>query len=315
MKQIEPGTKVAGLDIGKHWLDLGLCDGQTHLRFANTMAGIAELIRQVQEWAVERIGLEASGNYERDVREALEAAGLEVVMFQPIEVRAFARWHRLRAKSDKADAYLIALATKAYKGTASRRAPEQAELSELLTVYEQISDLLAKSKTQSEHDRLTDSKALRAQIGACLRQAKAQALELIMQRVRQRPDLLKRFELLKSLPGVGQVVALALLIRMPELGHMSPKKPAALLGVAPFDHDSGMMRGRRFIAGGRARPRAFVYIAALAAKCMDTPFRTFAQRLAKNGKPPKIIIVVVMRKLIEAANAVLWRQTLWEKST
>jgi len=85
--------------------------------------------------------------------------------------------------------------------------------------------------------------------------------------------------------------------------------------VAPFDHDSGMMRGRRFIAGGRARPGAFVYIAALAAKRMDTPFRTFAQRLAKNGKPPKVIIVAVMRKLIEAANAVLWRQTPWEKST
>ncbi|WP_219993618.1 IS110 family transposase [Asticcacaulis tiandongensis] len=109
MKQIEPSTKVTGLDIGKDWLALGLCDGQTHLRFANTMAGIAELIRQVQERAID----EASGNYARDVREALEAARLEVVMLQPIEVRAFARWHRLRSKSDKADAYLIALAAKA----------------------------------------------------------------------------------------------------------------------------------------------------------------------------------------------------------
>ncbi|MDB5470875.1 MAG: transposase family protein, partial [Caulobacter sp.] len=127
------------------------------------------------------------------------------------------------------------------------------------------------------------------------------------------PDLLARFRLLISLPGVGPIVAASLVIRMPELGAMKRGQPAALLGVAPFDRDSGQLKGQRFIAGGRARPRRMVYIAALSAKRFDPALKAFAQRLADAGKPAKPIIVAVMRKLIEAANLVLARQQPWVK--
>lgn len=329
MKREDTSTEVAGLDIGKYWLDLGRCSDDAHQRFPNTPEGIAQLLACLQAWQVRRVGLEASGNYERAVREALEAAGLSVVMFQPLQVRNFARWNRIRLKSDKADARLIALATRAQiahrpgpdtgpdsgpdsgPNTPSYRDPEQADLAELLTVYEQISDLLATAKTQAEHDRHPEAKAIRAQVQMGLKQAKMRILAVLLAKVRQAPERIRRFDLLKSLPGVGIIVALVLLIRLPELGTLRAGKPAALLGVAPFDHDSGTLRGRRFISGGRARPRRFVYLAALVAKRLNTPFRTFAQRLAQNGKPPKVIVIAVARKLIEAANTVLKRQTPW----
>ena len=311
MKQVQCTTGVAGVDIGKRWLDVGFCHDEAHRRFANTTVGIAELIACMRKLGVGRIGMEASGNYEREVREALEAEGFAVVVFQPLEVKTFARWRRIRLKSDKADAHLIALATQAYEGVSARRDPELIELAELLTVYEQASDLLATIKTQAEHDRLTDVIALRDEMKAALSQTKKRALVLLLHRVRLRPDWLKRFDLLRSLPGVGQVVALALLIRMPELGEMKPGQPAALLGVAPFDRDSGTLKGKRFITGGRARPRTLVYIAALAAKRMNNAFKAFAKRLIDAGKPPKVAIVAVMRKLIEAANLILKRQSPW----
>lgn len=311
MKQVKFTTDVAGVDIGKRWLDVGFYHDETHQRFPNTLAGIAELIACLRALGVKRVGMEASGNYERDVREALEVDGFQVVVFQPLEVKTFARWRRIRLKSDKADARLIALATQTYEGVSARRDPELIELAELLTVYEQASDLLATIKTQAEHDRLAEVVALREGMKAALSQTKKRTLALLLHRVKARPDWLKRFDLLRSLPGVGQVVALALLIRMPELGEMNPGQPAALLGVAPFDRDSGAHKGKRFITGGRARPRALVYIAALAAKRMNTGFKTFAKRLIDAGKPPKVAIVAVMRKLIEAANLVLKRQSPW----
>jgi transposase len=201
MKQVKFTTDVAGVDIGKHWLDVVFYHAETHQRFPNTLAGIAELIARLRVLGVQRVGMEASGNYEREVREALKVEGFQVVVFQPLEVKTFARWRRIRLKSDKADARLIALATQAYEGVSARRDPEIIELAEILTVYEQASDLLATIKTQ-----------------AALSQTKKRTLALLLHRVKARRDWLKRFDLLRSLPGVGQVVALALLIRMPELG-------------------------------------------------------------------------------------------------
>ena len=304
-------TDVAGVDIGKRWLDVGFVHSHAPQRFANTAEGIAALMACLHAYGVRRVGMEASGNYEHELRLLLEDAGFEAILHQPAEVHAFARFRRIKVKSDKADARLIAQATQAYEGIAARRDRELVDLAELMTLYEHVADLLAKTRTAAEHDRLEDVTILRQEMVAVLSQQKQQALSLIMARVRRRPDLVERFELLKSLPGVGQIVALALVIRMPELGQLDRGKASALLGVAPFDRDSGMHKGQRFITGGRRRPRDLVYIAALAAKRMDTTFKAFAQRLVTAGKPVKIAIVAVMRKLIEAANLVLKRKTPW----
>jgi transposase len=313
MEQGKPSTKVAGVDVGKAWLDVAVHGLEDEGRFANTAAGIGELIGWLKVREVGRVGLEATGGYERMLRSALEAAGVDVAVHQPIEVRLFARLTRRRAKNDTLDARLIAAATTRIDTVRAVSDPRLAELAERLTAYEQISDQLAQLKTFMEHVTLKDlSAALRAQI-ASLARLKGRLLAGVVQQIKAHADLLARYRLLLSLPGVGPVVAATLTVRMPELGSMKRGQPAALIGVAPFDRDSGQHRGQRFISGGRARPRRMLYLAALAAKRFDPALKAFAQRLLDNGKPPKIAIVAVMRKLIEAANLILQRGQPWLK--
>jgi transposase len=310
MKQGEYNTVVAGLDIGKGWLDAALADVDVHQRFANTASGISELIAWLKPHGVTRVGMEATGGYERNVREALEAEDYEVIVHQPQEIRAFARFRRLRAKSDKIDAGIIAKATAHWEGMVARRDKDLVEMAEILTMYEHVTDMLAQTRTIAEHQSLEAVCEVQAQMVDHLRRQKEDLKAMVLKRIRQRPDLVTRFDLLKSLPGIGEVVAAVLVVRMPELGALKPGQAASLLGVAPFDRDSGTMKGMRFISGGRARPRTFVYLAAVTAKRKGA-FKAFAEKLINAGKPKKVAIVAVMRKLIEAANLVLKRQAPW----
>jgi transposase len=311
MERVERSTKIAGIDVGKRWLDAAVHgQGQTR-RFVNDEAGRAGLVDWLTEQGVSRAGLEATGGYERQIRSRLEAAGLEVVVHQPMEVRLFARLKRWKAKTDALDAALIAAATAQVDTVRAAQDPRLVELAQRLTAYEQITDQAAALKTFMEHVDLPDLiQTLRQQIQS-LSDLKARLADQILERIKACPDLLARHRLLMSLPGVGPVVAASLLIRMPELGALRRGQAAALLGVAPFDRQSGQWKGQSFIAGGRGRPRRMIYLAAIAAKRFDHGFKAFAQRLRDAGKPPKVAIVAVMRKLIEAANLVLARQTPW----
>lgn len=315
MEQVKSNTKVAGVDVGKFWLDVAVHGLEGEKRWPNTAAGIGELIAWLKAREVGRVGMEATGGYERPLRSALQDAELETVLHQPIEVKLFARLTRRRAKSDALDAHLIAAATARIDTVKAASDPRLVELADRLTAYEQIADQAAELKTFMEHVTLEDVAAnLRAQI-ASLTRLKAKFLAEILRRIRAMPDIRARFELLLSLPGVGPVVAATLTVRMPELGSMKRGQAAALIGVAPFDHDSGQHRGVRFIAGGRTRPRRMLYMAAIAAKRCDPSLKAFAQRLLDNGKPPKLAIVAVMRKLIEAANLILQRQSPWVRQS
>jgi transposase len=315
MQQRKTSTKCAGIDVGKHWLD-GAVHGQAEtMRVRRDGGGIDALIAWLQGHGVERVGLEASGGYERLVVDALEAAGLEVVLHQALEVRLFARLKRLRAKNDRRDAVLIAAATAQVDAAKAAADPRLRDLADRLTAYEQISDQLAELRGFLEHVASKDvMRQLKAQV-ASLARLKATLAAGVLQRLKAHPDLAARFDLLTSLPGVGPIVAASLVVRMPELGQMKRGQAAALLGVAPFDHDCGQHKGKRFIAGGRRRPRRLVYLAALSAKRCDPGLKAFALRLAERGKPAKLILVAVMRRLIEAANLVLARQTPWVKAT
>lgn len=315
MQQRKTNTKCAGIDVGKHWLDGAVHGLAETVRVRRDAAGIDALIAWLQGHGAQRVGLEASGGYERMVIEALEAAELEVVLHQPLEVRLFARLKRLRAKNDRLDAALIAAATAQIDAAKAAADPRLRDLADRLTAYEQISDQLAELKGFLEHVASKDvMRQLRAQV-ASLARLKAKLAAGVLARLRSHPDLAARYQLLISLPGVGPIVAASLVVRMPELGQMRRGQAAALLGVAPFDHDSGQLKGKRFIAGGRRRPRRLVYLAALSAKRCDPDQKAFAQRLAERGKPAKLIVVAVMRRLIEAANLVLARQKPWVRAT
>ena len=311
MKLSKSNTDVAGLDIGKRYLDAGFARSEDHQQFLNKPEAFDELLALLRTHGVKRVGMEASGNYERDIREALETAGFEVIVQQPQNIRAFARFRGIKAKSDKIDCRVIAQATENWEGTVTRRDPDVVELAEMLTFYEHISDMLAKAKTVAEHHHLKIIKAMNTSMVTGLKADKQAILKRIVEKLKARPDLAERFRLLKTIPGIGQVTAIMLVVRMPELGRLEHGRAASLLGVAPFDHDSGSLKGKRFISGGRARPRSFTYLAALAAKRVASPFKVFAERLKAAGKPPKVIVIAVMRKLIEAANVVLKRQTEW----
>jgi len=315
MGQVQPSIKVAGIDVGKRRLDVAVHGLEDALGAGNDAGGFSELIAWLKSREVGRVGLEATGGYERGVRRALEAAGFEVVIHQPIEVRRFAQLKRWRAKSDRLDAKLIAWATAHVEAVKAAQDPRLVELAERMTAYEQITDQAAELKVFLESVTLADiARLVRAQI-ASLSRAKARLLADILTRLKAQADLLARFRLLLGLPGVGPVVAATLVVRMPELGAMRRGQPASLIGVAPFDRDSGQWKGLRFISGGRARPRRMLYLAGLQAKRCDPTLKAFAQRLAARGKPAKLIVVAVMRKLIEAANLVLQRGQPWLKHT
>jgi len=279
----------------------------------NDAAGLEALIGWLQARQVGRVGLEASGGYERGVREALAAAGFEVVVHQPLEVRLFARLTRRRAKNDRLDAALIAAASAQVDAVKAAQDPRLIDLAERLTAYEQVADQAAELKSFLESVRLQDvACAIKAQIGS-LEQLKAELAAQVLAAIKACPELSARFDLLLSLPGVGPIVAATLVVRMPELGQMKRGQAASLAGLAPFDRDSGQWKGQRFIAGGRRRPRRMLYMAALAAKRCDPSLKAFAESLLARGKPAKLVIVAVMRKLIEAANLVLQRRQPWLK--
>lgn len=311
MEQRQSSMKVAGIDVGKRRLDVAVHGSGDATAAQNDATGISELIGWLRAREVGRVGLEATGGYERGVREALDAAGFEVVVHQPIEVRRFAQLKRRRAKNDRLDAELIAAATAQVEAVKAAQDPRLVELAQRLTAYEQVTDQAAELKTFLESVTLKDVAILiRAQIRS-LERAKAKLAADIVDRIKAAADLLARFRLLLSLPGIGPIVAATLVIRMPELGAMKRGQAASLLGVAPFDRDSGQWKGLRFIAGGRHRPRRMLYLAALAAKRCSPNLKAFADQLLARGKPTKLVIVAVMRKLIEAANLVLKRQTPW----
>jgi transposase len=311
MEQVKTSTINAGIDVGKFKLDVAIGESAEAVTVNNDAAGIAQLVDWLTGHGVSRVGMEATGGYERAVRLALEAQGLQVVVHQPIEIKLYGRISRQHAKTDASDARLIAAATAAILRPAKPADPALVELGERLTAYEHVADQLMSLRTFRQSVSLIDLIELIDRQIDQLKAIKQTLCRHLLIAIKACVALRSRYELLTSLPGVGPVVAISLIVRMPELGQMQRGQAASLLGVAPHARDSGKWQGQRFITGGRARPRRMVYLAAMAARRHDSKLADFANRLTAAGKPPKLAIVAVMRKLIEAANLVLKRQAPW----
>ena len=314
MKQAKTITKVVGVDVDKHRLHVAIYGSADAAVMHNTSAGISELVAWMKAREVGRVGMEATGGYERNFKLACDEAGFEVVVHQPIEVRRFAQFRRLKAKNDKLDARLIAAATAHVEAVKAAADPRLADLAERLTVYDQLSDHAAGLKTSLEHITIGAMKTLLRQQIQALEAAKKAVLKDVLATIKSHADLARRLVLLQSIDGIGPAVAATLLVRMPELGSMTSSQAASLLGVAPFDHESGNYKGSRHIGKGRWRPRKMLYLAALSAKRCNPQLKALEQRLLKAGKAKKVAIVAVMRKLIEAANLVLSRGSPWVRS-
>jgi transposase len=306
-------TICAGIDTGKRKLDVTV-DGSTEVtKLANTAKGHAELVIWLRERGVTRVGIEATGGYERDVVAELRAAGFEVIVFQPGQVRAYARFRLRRAKNDKIDADVVAECTAAMKGAHAPPDPRLASFADHLTMIDQISKDIACCKNRLESCRDEHIRRhWKAEITR-LERVKKDELKRLVAAIRQHADLAKRLELIESVDGVGTPTAVAILVRMPEIGQIGHEQAAALAGLAPFDHDSGQHRGKRQIAGGRRRLRGALFMAAFSASSCgwNQALKGMYQRLVKAGKEHKVAVVACARKLLIYVNTVVARGTAW----
>jgi transposase len=303
---------TAGIDTSKGKLDVAVHGRTERWQVANSLAGWRRLADMLAEIEVGRVGIEATGGYERGVVEHLRAAGFAVKVLQPLQVKAFGRVHLRRAKNDALDAVLIAACTAALDPSGIAPDPRLAKLAEQMTFLDQLGEDIARFKTRLEH---IDAPRLRRIVLGDIARFKARKLAQIRdiaRQIRSHRDLAARLDLVLSIPGIGEPTALAILIRMPELGQVSREEAAALAGLAPFDNDSGQYKGQRRIAGGRARLRRPLFAAALpAAFRWNKALIALYQRLITAGKAHNVALTACARKLLIYANTVVQRGTPW----
>jgi transposase len=305
----------AGIDTGKSKLDAAVEGCSEQLRVDNNAAGHHALSDWLRRWRVVRVGIEASGGHEQAIVRKLRRDGLVVIVFQPAQVRAYAKFHLQRAKNDKLDAALIAACTAAAKKIHDPPDPRLAPFAEHLTLIEQITQDIAHRKTRRETCRDPRIQRFWEEEIARLKAVLRSEIKGLVAAIRQHRDLAERLDLIASIDGLGLRTAVAILVRMPEIGRVTREQAAALAGLAPYDDDSGDQVGLRHIEGGRERLRKALYTAALPAAFYWNPqLKSLYRRFVSAGKPHKVALVACARKLLIYANTVVERGTPWTKS-
>jgi transposase len=301
-----------GIDISKKHLDIFLTPTDTSFTVPNTEAGIVKLAARLRQVAPQIILLEATGGYEFLAVAALREAGLPACFINPRQVRDFARSLGILAKTDRIDARVLAqFAEKLRPEPRPLPDAQQQELKHLMVRRRQLLEMI-----QMEQNRLQISHFPRVKqsIQAALQALKEQLRQLdrdIDDFFRRYPVWLDQNQLLRSVPGVGPQTSLSIMAWLPELGNLNRREIAALVGVAPFNRDSGAWRGKRSIRGGRPQVRRALYMATLAAMRFNAVIRTFYQRLLLNGKAKKLALTACMRKLLTMLNAMMKNHQPW----
>jgi transposase len=302
----------AGIDTGKRKLDVAIAGKPDRLQVDNAADGHRTLSAWLCKRRVKRVGIEASGGYEQAVVSRLRSDGFIVIVFQPAQVRAYAKFHLQRAKNDKIDAALIAVCTAATDKIHAPPDPRLAPFAQHLTLVEQITDDIAHLKTRRESCRDPRIRRLWDDEIARLKRLLKVERNALIAAIRQHRDLAVPLDLIAGVDGIGLRTALAILVRMPEIGRVTREQAAALAGLAPYDDDSGDQVAARHIEGGRERLRKALYAAALAAAFHWNPqLNVIYRRLTAAGKPHKVALVACARKLLIYANTVVERGTPW----
>lgn len=306
---------VVGVDVAKATLDVAVRPSDAAWTVANDEAGIRGLVAQLQALTPAQIVLEATGGYEIALVSALALAGLPVIVVNPRAVRDFARATGQLAKTDQLDAGILARFAEQVRPVVRALADaEQQELDARLTRRRQLIDMLTAEKNRLQQVFVARGarvrKSLTAHIAYLTKELRRADTDLAPL-VRQSPVWRERDELLQSTPGVGPVLSLTLLAALPELGALDRKAIAALVGVAPLNRDSRLLRGKRMVHGGRAGVRTALYMGALVATRRNPVIRAFYQRLVAAGKPKKLALTACMRKLLIILNAMLRQHVAW----
>ena len=310
MTELNP-IVVAGIDVGKSKLDAHILDSSLERQFDNTKPGRRALRNWLLKHGVTRAVFEPTGRYHRNLHQGLAEAGLETVLVNPLRSRRFAEAIGRLAKNDRVDAAMLARFG-LLDGLATPPQPRNLQL---------LSDLLALRRKLVE--QLGALRKLCAELapeaagcpGATLDALQTDSADCerrMLTCIAADTALSRRAASIRSIPGCGPVTAACLCADMPELGTLGRRQAASLFGLAPFDRDSGQHRGGRSIRGGRAQPRHLLYMAALSAVRCEPAAKAFYERLLARGKPPKVALVAVMRKLVGLLDTLLREDRLWQ---
>jgi transposase len=305
--------RIVGLDVSKRKVDGCIRALRARLTTASTPEGRAALIAWLQEHGVGTAVLEASGGYERSWAEALREAGLAVRIVDPRRVRHFAKSAGRLAKTDPIDAEMIAWFAETFEDQASQgHDPARHELDLLVTARTALVKLSVQIANRGEHRQLPVVAKAQAAVAKALRTQLAKIDAAIAAVIQAHPGFTARASLIASVPGLGGQSVAGVLAWMPELGRISNRAAAALVGLAPYDDDSGEHSGQRHIKGGRQELRNLIYMATLGAATRHNPvLKAHYQHLRAKGKKAKVALVACMRKLIVILNTMLARGQTW----
>jgi transposase len=309
-----PNPCFVGIDVSKDVLDLHARPTAQTVRAGNDPDGVASITTRVVALGATLVVIEATGGYEHPLAASLAAAGVPVAVVNPRQVRQFAGATGRTAKTDALDAEVLARFAEAVRpDPRPLPGPETRRLAEILGRRRQLPGMRT-----MESNRLaqTADRGVRKDIQAHLRWLDDHLDRIdreLAGAIEASPVWRANDDLLRSIPGVGRVVSRTLLAEFPELGALSREQVAALAGLAPMNRDSGRWAGHRFITGGRAGVRSALYMAALSARRFNPRLKAFADRLAGKGKPAKVVLVAVARKLLVLANAVLRTRKPWDE--
>lgn len=308
--------RIIGIDVSRDWLDIHcLPDGQ-RLRLPNTQTGHSRLVDLARPMDA-LVCFEATGGQEWRLWSVLEGAGVATRQLPPAQIKAFAASRGTRAKTDRIDAELIARFM-AFRPDAGRTLPhEKIRLIRALTskrgqLVETRKRLLAQIKAHGKLGSADMFETMDADLKGLLDRQIAGLEAQIEQTIASDAELAATADILRSVPGIGPVASTMMIAEMPELGQISGEQAAALTGLAPIAHDSGAMRGKRAIAGGRRSLRHVMFQAALVASHHNPVLKAFADRLRAAGKPHKVVIIAVARKLVAIANAMCKSRQKWQ---
>lgn len=311
-KQTKSKSKInVGVDVGKSSLDICIHEKQCHFQVENNQAGIKALLKRLSYYQTERLVMEATGRYQLALAEACFMKGIPVSIVQPITIRSFAKTRQILAKTDKLDAAVIADYAVTMKPENSRvKSKNLIVIKDLLTRRRQVMNL----RTIELNRKQVMGKPLEASCKRVLKVLDAEVARLEKQldhHIEQEAEWSEKKALLKTAPGIGNTMVYTLLADLPELGSMSNKQAAALVGVAPMNRDSGKLKGKRRIKGGRYGVRTTLYMATLSATLCNPVIKHFYQRLVAQGKHKKVALTACMRKFIVILNAMVRDNQSW----
>jgi transposase len=302
-----------GIDVSKARLDVHVLPSGEAFAVARNGEGLATLNERLGPMAVTTVAVEATGGFETVVAASLASAGLPVVVVNPAQVRAFAQALGKRAKTDPIDAAVIARFVEATKPEVRPLPDEQTQaLADLIARRRQIVQMIG---AERQREPRTTVRRIKRSIERLLKALEKELTELDQElddTVRGSPAWRRNEDLLKSVPGIGPIIARTLIAEMPELGTLDRRQIASLAGLAPWTRQSGKWKGKSFIGGGRSSVRAALFIGALVAVRHNPTLKAFYQRLIEAGKPKMVASVAVARKLLTILNAIVRDQKPWQ---